>query len=96
MTKAVENKERVIVGVNEFMEREELPIEIFRPPKDTEEKQKRKLRKLREKRDNRKVRNALSAVEMAAKLVALLSVRTTQLEPMYAAVSVAAASMRAS
>jgi len=64
--KAVENKERVIVGVNEFMEGEEQPIEIFRPPKDTEEKQKRKLRKLREKRNDRRVKDALLAVEKVA------------------------------
>ena len=64
--KAVENKERVIVGVNEFMEGKEPPIEIFRPPKDTEEKQKRKLRKLREKRNGRRVKDALLAVEKVA------------------------------
>jgi methylmalonyl-CoA mutase N-terminal domain/subunit len=65
--RAVENKERIIVGVNEFIEGEELPIEIFRPPKDTEEKQKRKLKALRETRNNKKVRDVLSAVERVAK-----------------------------
>lgn len=64
--KAIENRERVIVGVNEFMEGEEPPIEIFRPPKDTEEKQKRKLRKLRETRNKRRVRDALATVERVA------------------------------
>lgn len=61
--KALENKERIIVGVNEYVEKEELPIQIFRPPKDTEEKQKKKLRKLRKKRNNMKVRDALTQVE---------------------------------
>jgi methylmalonyl-CoA mutase N-terminal domain/subunit len=62
----VENKERVIVGMNEFIDEEDQPIEIFRPPKNTEEKQKRKLRKLREKRNDRRVKNALLAVEKVA------------------------------
>jgi len=64
--RAVENKERIIVGVNKYMDREELPIEIFRPSKDTEEKQKWKLKKLREKRNNKKVRDVLLAVEKVA------------------------------
>jgi methylmalonyl-CoA mutase N-terminal domain/subunit len=64
--KAIENRERVIVGVNEFMEGEEPPIEIFTPPKDTEEKQRRKLRKLRETRNKRRVRDALATVERVA------------------------------
>jgi len=64
--KEIENKERIVVGVNEFIDGEELPIEIFRPPKDTEEKQKKKLQKLRETRNNARVKDTLKEVERVA------------------------------
>jgi len=64
--KEIENKERIIVGVNEFIDEEELPIPIFRPPKNTAEKQKRKLRKLRETRDNRNVEETLNELKRLA------------------------------
>lgn len=54
------------MGVNEFIDGEELPIEIFRPPKDTEEKQKKKLQKLRETRNNARVKDTLKEVERVA------------------------------
>jgi len=64
--KEIENKERVIVGVNEFMDEEELPISIFRPPENTAEKQKEKLKRLRETRDNRKVEETLKEIKRLA------------------------------
>ena len=66
LQKEIEKKERVVVGLNEFVDGESLPIEIFRPPQDTVEKQKRKLKSLREKRDNRKVKEVLKEVEKQA------------------------------
>jgi methylmalonyl-CoA mutase N-terminal domain/subunit len=64
--KEIQNKERIIVGINEFVERDEPPIEIFRLPESTAEKQKRKLIKLREERDNEKVKHVLKEVERLA------------------------------
>jgi methylmalonyl-CoA mutase, N-terminal domain len=61
--KEIENRERIIVGVNEFMDEEELPVPIFRPPENTAEKQKEKLKKLRETRDNRKVEETLKELK---------------------------------
>jgi len=63
LQKEIENKERIVVGVNEFVDGEGLPIEIFRPPEDTAEKQKRKLKRLRETRDNQKVKEVLKELE---------------------------------
>lgn len=64
--KEIENKERIIVGVNEFIDGEELPISIFRPPEDTAERQRKKLKRLREIRDNQKVKKILKEVERLA------------------------------
>lgn len=64
--KEIQGKERIIVGINEFIEGDEPPIEIFKPPKDTAEKQKRKLIKLREGRDNGKIKQVLREVERLA------------------------------
>jgi methylmalonyl-CoA mutase N-terminal domain/subunit len=64
--KEIENKERIIVGVNEFIDEEELPIQIFRPPENTAEKQKEKLKKLRETRDNRSVEETLKELKRLA------------------------------
>jgi methylmalonyl-CoA mutase N-terminal domain/subunit len=63
LQKEIENKERIVVGVNEFVDGEGLPVEIFRPPEDTAEKQKRKLKRLRETRDNQKVKEVLKELE---------------------------------
>jgi len=64
--KGIEKKEKIIVGVNGFMEREELPIQIFRPPEDTAEKQRGKLKRLRETRDNQEVEGILKDLERLA------------------------------
>ena len=64
--KGIESKERIVVGVNEFIEGEGPPIELFKPPKDSEEKQKKKLRKLRAKRNNRRLIGILEEVERIA------------------------------
>lgn len=64
--KEIQNKEKIVVGVNEYINHEEPPIEIFRPSKDAAEKQKRKLKKLRETRNNERVRDILKEVEKLA------------------------------
>ena len=64
--KEIENKERIVVGVNEFVEAESGPIETFRPPRDTGERQKRKLERLKAERDGKKVRQLLGELERMA------------------------------
>ncbi len=64
----VENKERIIVGVNEYQIEEEIPMEnILKVDPELEEKQKRRLSELRRRRDNEAVRRALNEVREAAK-----------------------------
>ncbi len=64
--KGIEKKEKIIVGVNGFIEGEELPVQIFRPPEDTAGKQKIKLKRLRETRNNQKVKEVLKELERLA------------------------------
>lgn len=64
--KEIENRERIVVGVNEFVEAESGPIETFRPPRDTGERQKRKLERLKAERDGKKVRQLLGELERMA------------------------------
>jgi methylmalonyl-CoA mutase, N-terminal domain len=65
--KEIENKEKIIVGINEFVDGEELPIKLFKPPKVTVERQKRKLRRLKKTRDNQRVISLLNEVEKVAR-----------------------------
>ena len=55
----LKNKKRIIVGVNEFLSDEALPIDIFRVPEEFEKSKIAKLNKLRSSRDNSAVRSAL-------------------------------------
>jgi methylmalonyl-CoA mutase N-terminal domain/subunit len=66
LQKEIEKKKRIVVGVNEFIDKEELPMDIFRPPEGTAEKQKMKLKKLRETRNNKRVENILKEIESLA------------------------------
>ena len=61
-----ENKDRIVVGVNEFTIEEEAPIEILRIDPSIEENQVEKLEKIKRGRNNSKVKNALSKVHHAA------------------------------
>lgn len=65
--KQVQSKQRVIVGVNEFVDDEDVAINIFKPAKESIERQKTKLKKLKEARDNAKVQEALKKVEQVAR-----------------------------
>ncbi|WP_088553258.1 methylmalonyl-CoA mutase family protein [Calderihabitans maritimus] len=66
--KALEKKERILVGVNEFVkENETLDIEILKIDPKLEEEQIARVRKLRESRDNVAVREKLDALEKAAR-----------------------------
>ena len=62
---AVDRKEKIIVGVNEFTGEEE-PIEILRIGESVRERQSQKLRKLRADRSNDDVARELGALRKAA------------------------------
>ncbi len=64
--KAVEQKKKIIVGVNEFVAEEERPIEILAIDERAAAWQRRKLQDLRERRDARRVQAALEALRSAA------------------------------
>ena len=58
----IQNKKKIVIGVNDFVERSEPWTEIFRPPVDTVQKQRSKLKKLREKRNNKRVEERLREI----------------------------------
>lgn len=64
--KEVDTGARSIVGVNAYQEADEAPMEIFRPPAETQERQIARLRKLRGERDNDRVQRALERVKAVA------------------------------
>src|SRR6266436_2466561 len=64
--KAVERKEKIIVGVNEFVMEDEPPIEILLIDESVAGRQVEQLRKLRETRDNGRVRATLEALSGSA------------------------------
>ncbi|HEX6207215.1 MAG TPA: methylmalonyl-CoA mutase family protein, partial [Actinomycetota bacterium] len=63
----VESGERVVVGVNRFVEDEEDPVELERLDEEAVARQVQRLRDLRERRDGAAVERALDAVEAAAR-----------------------------
>lgn len=65
--KEVENKERVIVGVNKFQVEEKAPEGLLRVDASVGVGQKKKLADLRSKRDNAAVEKALAELEAACK-----------------------------
>ncbi|MGC8896324.1 MAG: methylmalonyl-CoA mutase family protein, partial [Candidatus Bathyarchaeia archaeon] len=63
----VDEKKRILVGVNEFtIEGEECPIELLRIDPKVEKEQVERLQKLRRERDNRKVKEILEKLHYAA------------------------------
>lgn len=62
----VENKEKIVVGLNEFTVKEEAPIEILRVDPEVEKKQTERLNTIKKKRNNEKVRDALSHLRHCA------------------------------
>jgi methylmalonyl-CoA mutase N-terminal domain/subunit len=64
---AVESREQVIVGVNDFMAEEEAPIGILYIDETTAERQRAKLERLEATRDNGAVRRALDALADGAR-----------------------------
>lgn len=65
--KEIEEKERIIVGINEFVEKEEkLEIPILYIPPEVEIRQREALAKLRQERNNEIVKEKLEALHQAA------------------------------
>lgn len=65
--KEIEEKQRIIVGINEFVEKEEkLEIPILYIPPEVEIKQRQALAKLRQERNNEIVKEKLEALHQAA------------------------------
>ncbi|WP_297458221.1 methylmalonyl-CoA mutase family protein [Thermococcus sp.] len=64
--KEIEEKKRIIVGVNEFIVDEPLDVEILKVDPSIREKQIERLKKLRSERDNKKVEEALDKLRNAA------------------------------
>ena len=63
---AIERKEQIIVGVNDYEVEDEAPIDILTIADTVAEGQIADLKRLRERRDNRRVRKTLGALEAAA------------------------------
>jgi methylmalonyl-CoA mutase N-terminal domain/subunit len=63
----VENKERIIVGVNEFTNVSEEPVEILKIDPQIEVIKRERLKELRSKRDNGRVKADLKRLEEAAR-----------------------------
>ena len=65
--KQIEEKERIVVGVNEFvLEDEKVEIPILKIDPEVEKEQVRNLKKVREKRDNDKVKRSLENLKKVA------------------------------
>ncbi|MGH7901078.1 MAG: acyl-CoA mutase large subunit family protein [Thermodesulfobacteriota bacterium] len=63
----VENKERIIVGVNEFTTANDEPIEILKINPQIEEIKREKLKRLRNNRNNKRVNEDLKRLEESAR-----------------------------
>jgi methylmalonyl-CoA mutase N-terminal domain/subunit len=65
--KEIDEKKRIIVGLNEYaIGEEECPIELLRIDPKVEREQVARLQKLKRERDNRKVKEALEKLHLAA------------------------------
>ena len=64
--KEVEDKERIVIGVNEYVEEEETDVEPLRVTKAALDRQLARLRKIRSEMDKGKWTSALAALKKAA------------------------------
>src|SRR5438552_18037562 len=64
--RALEARERVIVGVNDFTSEDDHPVEILKVSNDAEDSQRRRLARLRAERDNGLAAARLEALRQAA------------------------------
>jgi len=64
----IDNKERILVGVNDYtLEEDWVPLKLLRVPPDVEAEQLAKLQEVKRKRNNAKVKNVLDKLHNAAK-----------------------------
>jgi methylmalonyl-CoA mutase, N-terminal domain len=63
--RALDAKRKIVVGVNDFIDEEEHPLEILYIDESVEEEQKKALGELRRTRDGKAVTSALSALKQA-------------------------------
>src|SRR5438876_7812468 len=63
---AVERKEKIIVGVNDFVQNDEPPIEVLYIDESASDKQVAKLERLKRERDNIAIQRALDRLRVAA------------------------------
>ena len=64
---SIEKEEKIVVGVNRFIEEEEQEIQIFKQDSSSEEKQVSRLKKLKSNRNTIKLEESLRRVEEDAK-----------------------------
>src|SRR5215813_12368902 len=64
--KAIERKDKIIVGVNDYVMENEPPIDILLIDESVAGRQIEQVQKLRKSRDNNRVRTALNALQKAA------------------------------
>jgi len=64
--KDVEGKERIVVGVNDFITEAKVPIKLLKVYPETERRQVERLRRVRAERDGKKVKEALEKLRRAA------------------------------
>ena len=64
---AVERKEKIIVGVNDFVQNDEPPIEVLYIDESASDKQLAKLERLKRERDNAAIQRALDRLRAAAR-----------------------------
>jgi len=62
----IENKERIMVGVNEFQSKEDIKVPLLRIDPDVERNQVARVQEVRENRDAKKVSQALNLLQEAA------------------------------
>ena len=62
----VESKKEIIIGVNEFVTEEEIPVTILKVDPEVRRKQIERLNKVKKERDNVKVKDALAKLRSAA------------------------------
>lgn len=64
--KDIQTKKRIIVGVNDYIDKEEAEIPTFKPPKESAQRQIEKLKRLKTRRNNRAVNTSLANLKKAA------------------------------
>jgi methylmalonyl-CoA mutase N-terminal domain/subunit len=62
----IDSKERIIVGVNDFMAEEKAPVEVFKTDPDVERKQIQRLKDVKKVRDEKRLKSTLQDLKRAA------------------------------